>query len=206
MPDADRPQLYLVTPPAFDPDSFADRLAQVLDGAEVACLRLAMAGSDLDAIRRAADTCRAIAHARDVAVVIQTHARLVQPLGLDGVHLTDGARSLRTIRKDIGPDAILGAHCGTTRHEGISAAEIGVDYVAFGPVGASPLGNGRIADPDLFDWWSEMIEIPVVSEGALTQDLVARLAPVSDFLAVGDEIWGAEDPLAAFRALLAPLG
>jgi thiamine-phosphate pyrophosphorylase len=29
---------------------------------------------------------------------------------------------------------------------------------------------------------------------------------VTDFFAVGEEIWGAEDPLAALRALMAPLG
>ncbi|MFN3972338.1 MAG: thiamine phosphate synthase [Gemmobacter sp.] len=206
MPDADRPQIYLITPPAFDPAEFADRVAAVLDGAEVACLRLAMAGSDLDAISRAADTLRGVAHARDVALVIERHALLVPKLGLDGVHLADGARSVRSLRKDLGADAIIGAACGVTRHEGIGAAEAGADYVAFGPVGATGLGDGRIAEADLFDWWSEMIEVPVVAEGGLTADLVARLGPVADFLAIGAEIWNAQDPLGAMRALLAPLG
>lgn len=202
----DRPQLYLVTPAHFDAEVFPDRLARVLDGMQVACLRLAFAGRDLDPIARAADACREVAHARDVAVVIEVHATLVGRLGLDGVHLTDGARSIRKLRKDLGQDAIIGATCGITRHEGISAAEAGADYVAFGPVGETGLGDGSRADLDLFDWWSEMVEVPVVAEGGLTADLVARLGPVTDFLAVGDEIWRAEDPLAALQALLAPLG
>jgi thiamine-phosphate pyrophosphorylase len=204
MPDAERPQIYLVTPPAIDPD-FPDRLAAVLDGAEIACLRLALAGRDADAILRAADACRAVAHARDVAVVIETHARLVGRLGLDGVHLTDGARNVRAMRRELGADAIVGAACGATRHEGINAAEAGADYVAFAPVGDSPLGAAPPAGRDLFAWWSEMIEVPVVAEGALTPALVEALAPVADFLAVGAEIWGAADPLAALRTLLAPL-
>ena len=206
MPDADRPQLYLVTPPVFDAQVFPARLAAVLDGVEVACLRLALAGRDIDAIARAADALRVVAHARDVALVIETHALLVPKLGLDGVHLTDGARNIRKLRKDLGPDAIIGAACGITRHEGINAAEAGADYVAFGPVGATTLGDGSHTDAELFDWWSEMIEVPVVAEGALTADLVARLGPVTDFFAFGDEIWSAADPLAALRHLLAPLG
>jgi thiamine-phosphate pyrophosphorylase len=206
MSDSERPQIYLVTPPALDLGVFPDRLARVLDGHEVACLRLALATRDEDEVARTADALRVVAHARDVAIVIERHVLMVERLGLDGVHLLDGARSVRKVRKDLGQDAIVGAFCGTTRHEGISAAEAGADYVAFGPVGATPLGDGSLAELDLFGWWSEMIEVPVVAEGALTADLVAALGPVSDFLAVGDEIWREDDAEAAMRRLLAPLG
>lgn len=206
MADADRPQIYLITPPEFDLDVFPDRLAAVLDTAEIACLRLALATKDETRIARAADALRAVAHARDVALVIETHVLLVERHGLDGVHLTDGARSIRKLRKDLGADAIIGAYCGTTRHDGISAAEAGADYVAFGPAGQTPLGDGSRAEADLFEWWSEMIEVPVVAEGALTADLIAKLGPVTDFFGIGDEIWQKDDASAALRDLLAPLG
>lgn len=206
MADADRPQIYLITPPELDLAVFPDRLAAVLDSTEIACIRLSLATKDEDRISRTADALRSIAHARDVALVIETHVLLVERLGLDGVHLTDGARSLRKVRKDLGTDAIIGAYCGNTRHDGITAAEGGADYVAFGPVGDTPLGDGSKADAVLFEWWSEMIEVPVVAEGALTAALVAKLGPVTDFFGVGDEIWHADDPAASLRALLAPLG
>lgn len=206
MADALRPQITLITPPALDLAVFPDVLARVLDGAQIACLRLSLAGRDLDLIARAADACREVAHARDVAIVIDAHVLLVERLGLDGVHLPDGARSVRAVRKDLGADAIVGAYCGHTRHDGISAGEAGADYVAFGPVGASALGDGKVAEHGLFEWWSEMIEVPVIAEGALTAGLVAHLAPVTDFFGVGEEIWQAEDPVQALKALLAPLG
>jgi thiamine-phosphate pyrophosphorylase len=205
MSDTERPQIYLVTPPAFDLETYPTRLAAVLDSTEIACLRLALATRDEDVILRAGDAIREIAHARDVAVVIENHILMVERLGLDGVHLMDGARSVRKVRKDL-PDAIIGAACGKTRHEGISAGEGGADYVSFGPVGQTPLGDGSQADFDLFQWWSEMIEVPVVAEGALTADLVARFGPVADFFAVGEEIWTHDDPAAALKVLLAPLG
>lgn len=205
MANEDQPQITLITPPAFTLDVFPDRLAAVLDAHPVACVRLSLATKDLDVIARAADACRVVSHARDVAIVIDTHLLLVERHGLDGVHLMDGARSVRHARKELGSDAIVGAFCGTTRHEGISAAEAGVDYAAFGPIGATPLGDGTQVDLDLFQWWSDMIEIPVIAEGALTADLIAQFGPVTDFFAIGEEIWGTEDASASLKALLASL-
>lgn len=201
MADTEEPQIYLVTPPAFEPQAYAARLAAVLDGCEVACLRLSLATHDEEAIARAADACREVTHARDVALVIDSHIMMVERLGLDGVHLPDGPRSVRAARKALGDEAIVGAFCGTSRHDGIGAGEAGADYVGFGPVGATSLGDGRRAGDDLFTWWSEMIELPVVAEGALDEAAVARLAPVSDFLAFGEEIWGQDDAGAALRCM-----
>lgn len=205
MSEADKPQIYLVTPPELELDVFPTRLAQVLDSAEVACLRMALATRDEDKILRAGDALREVAHARDVPLVIETHVLMVERLGLDGVHLTDGARSVRTVRKDLGADAIVGAFCGASRHEGIGAGEAGADYVAFGPVGGS-LGTGALADQDLFGWWSEMIEIPVVAEAGLDEDTIRALAPMTDFFAIGEEIWRQENAAAALKKLIAAMG
>ena len=60
---------------------------------------------------RAADACREIAHARDVPLVIERHAGLVERLGLDGVHLTD-ARAL-------GPRHPQGARGGCHHRRGL---------------------------------------------------------------------------------------
>lgn len=205
MANEDQPQITLITPPAFSLDVFQDRLAAVLDAHPVACVRLSLATKDQDVIARAADACRVVAHARDVAIVIDTHLLLVERHGLDGVHLLDGARSVRHARKELGSDAIVGAFCGTTRHEGISAAEAGVDYAAFGPIGATALGDGASVDIDLFQWWSDMIEIPVIAEGALTAELIAQFGPVTDFFAIGEEIWNTNNAAATLTTLLASL-
>ena len=36
------------------------------------------------------------------------------------------------------------------------------------------------------------IDLPVVAEGSLSEAIVERLAPVTDFFAVGEEIWSEE--------------
>jgi thiamine-phosphate pyrophosphorylase len=206
MAESERPKIYLVTPPAFDLDSFPDHLSRVLDAQEVACLRLSLATRDEDLVARAADSLREIAHARDIAITIETHVRLVERLGLDGVHLRDGARSVRATRKALGPDAIVGAFCGASRHDGMNAGEAGADYVSFGPAGQSGLGDGTLAPRELFEWWSEMIELPVVAEGALDEETVASLSNVTDFFAVGEEIWREEDAAAALGRLILAMG
>ncbi|MDJ0820912.1 MAG: thiamine phosphate synthase [Paracoccaceae bacterium] len=206
MSQPDQPQLYLITPPEFDLSRFPAQLDAVLKAVDVACLRLSLATREEDRITRAADVVREVAHAHDVAMVIDTHVVLAQRLGLDGVHLSDGARSVRAARKELGTDAIVGAYCGQSRHDGMTAGESGADYVAFGPAGMTVLGDGAQAEFDLFDWWSQMIEVPVVAEGGLTPEIVAELAPVTDFFGIGEEIWRDDDPLGALKTLLAPLG
>ncbi|MEP3330119.1 thiamine phosphate synthase [Sedimentitalea sp.] len=202
MDTPDKPQIYLTTPQAFEAEVFADTLAKVMDSAEIACVRLAMSGRDEDRIARAADTLREVTHTRDVALVIDDHVVLAERLGLDGVHLTDAAKSVRAARKALGPDAIVGSFCGTSRHDGLSAGEAGADYISFGPVGETALGDGSVAELDLFQWWSEVIEIPVVAEGGLTPELLRSLAPITDFFGIGDEIWDADDPAASLATLL----
>ncbi|MEL6608429.1 MAG: thiamine phosphate synthase [Pseudomonadota bacterium] len=206
QPAADHPQIYLITPPEFELSVFTPRLAACLDEVPVACLRLALSTSDEDRISRAADACREVAHARDVAIVIDSHVQMVERLGLDGVHLTDGSRSVRKTRKDLGADAIVGAFCGTSRHDGMSAGEAGSDYVSFGPVTASALGDGSQADRELFAWWSEMIEVPVVAEGLREVADIAPLADVVDFFGLGDVVWEAEDAAAQLRELATAAG
>jgi len=207
MSDAqDKPQLYLITPPDFDLLEFPDVLAACLDATPVACVRLSLATRDEDRIARAADALREVTHARDVALVIDSHMLLVERLGLDGVHLTDGARSVKKMRKELGDDAIVGTFCGSSRHDGLTAGELGADYVSFGPVGQTPLGSGDRAPADLFEWWSQMVEVPIVAEGALDDALVAALAPHTDFFGIGDEIWRDATPDQALLRLVKAMG
>lgn len=206
MNTPEQPQIYLITPSEFELSTFTDALARVLDAHDIACLRLDLASRDEDRIARAADACREVAYMRDVAMVITDHVVLAERLGLDGVHFSDGARPVRAARKALGSDAIVGSFCGASRHDGMNAGEAGADYISFGPVTQTALGDGSVADPGVFEWWSQVIEVPVVAEGGLDLTSVEVLAPVTDFFGVGDEIWRDDDPAGELGRLLAPLG
>jgi thiamine-phosphate pyrophosphorylase len=194
-----RPQLYLIAPAGLQPD-FADRLGAVMDAHPTACLRL-QAGPDAAAIRADTAAIRPVCAARGLPILLEAHFRLAAELRLDGVHLPDGPRHVRAARAALGPEASIGVFCGASRHLGMVAGEAGADYIAFGPVGATELGSGDIARPDLFAWWAELIELPVIAEGGLTADAATNLAPHADFLAIGPEIWRHDDPVAALAAL-----
>ncbi|WP_112322738.1 thiamine phosphate synthase [Oceanibium sediminis] len=196
-------RLTLATPTQFDLVSFRDQLAAALDAVPVACVRLSLASRDEEALARAGDVLREVSHARDVPIIVDDHHGLVTRIGLDGVHLTDGHRRVRELRKALGEDAIVGAYCGTSRHNGMTAAELGADYVSFGPITPAPLlGEEEVAPTDLFIWWSEMIEVPVMAEGRLDDAALQALAPVADFVCLSDEVWLSPDgPIAALERI-----
>lgn len=203
MLDLEHPQIYLTTPRDFELAKFSDQLAHILDSSDIACLRLAMNTLDEIEIGKTADRLRDICHAREVPLVIESHIVMVERLGLDGVHLCDGPRSVRKAREILGKEPIVGSFCGISKHDGMSASESGADYVSFGPVQGATLGDGRIAEIDLFAWWTEMIEVPVVAEGGLSLENFAKLRKVADFIALQDEIWRSESPMARLQAFLA---
>lgn len=207
MPNEDTAKLYLITPPAPRLADFSDTLAGLLDRFEIACVRLSLATRSEEDIARAADTLREVCHRRDVPLVLSDHFLMVERLGLDGVHLSDGARQVRAARKALRQDAIVGTYAHASRHDGMTAGEIGADYVSFGPISPSSLGDGALAPFELFEWWSEMIEIPVVAEGGLSPDQAADLARAADFIALGEELWNHPDGAsAALHGFVARLG
>jgi thiamine-phosphate pyrophosphorylase len=205
MAQDEQPQIYLISPPEFELNNFSDTLSQVLDTYDVACVRLALATRDESRIGKAADLLREVCVARDVAIVIENHVLLSERFGLDGVHLTDGPRGIRAARKELGQEAIVGAFCGASQHDGMNAGEAGADYVSFGPLSGADLGDGTLAEFDVFQWWSQMIELPVVAEGGLDLAQVRALTPVTDFFALGEEIWGSEDPVATLGSFVSAI-
>lgn len=206
MADERQERLYLVTPARPGPE-FVPLLERALAEAPVACLRIDLGDAPEADWRAAIDLLMPPCHAADVAVVVANHWRLVEPLGLDGVHLLDSRASMRDVRKALGADRIIGAWAGASRHRGMVLAEAGADYVAFGPVGETGLlGDDERADDELFRWWSEMIETPCVAEGGVGEAEAARLATSTDFIVPDRRLWEAPDPVARLSACADALG
>jgi len=195
-------RLYLLTPPALLPD-FADLLAATVDAAEVAAVRLCLPGVSDDALARAVGLLRPVTEARGVALVLAGAPSLAVRTGCDGVHLAWGEMEVAAARRILGEGLQLGVFCGGSRDLAMRAGEEGADYVAFGPFA----GGLDDADPDVLGWWAELMELPVVAEGAANGAACAALARAgADFVAVGDAVWSAPTgAAAAVRALHAAL-
>jgi thiamine-phosphate pyrophosphorylase len=184
-------RLYLITPPALDPDRFAKDLEAALAGGDVACLQLRLKDIDDDAIRRAARVLQPIAQERGVAFIMNDRPDLAVELGCDGVHVGEEDAPYAEARRLLGPDRIVGVTCGDSRDRAVTAAEAGADYVAFGAF--FPTMTKQAKHRARFGTvrnWSETTVVPCVAIGGITQENCSPLVEAgADFLAVIGAIW-----------------
>ena len=199
-------RLYLITPPVL-PEGFADSLAAALDAGDVACLQLRLKDAALDDVKRAIEALLPVAHARDVALLLNDDAALAVAMGCDGAHLgqTDGDHA--TARKLL-DNRMLGITCHDSRHLAMKAGELGADYVAFGAFFPTETkATIHLAGVDLLAWWSEMFEIPCCVIGGITAQNCAPLVRAgADFLCVVGAVWNhPEGAAAGVRAMNAAI-
>jgi thiamine-phosphate pyrophosphorylase len=184
-------RLYLITPPAFDPDLFAKELVEALAGGDVASLQLRLKDCDDEAVRRAARALKPIAQDRDVAFIMNDRPDLAAELDCDGVHVGEEDMPYAEARRLLGPHRIVGVTCGASRDRAITAAEAGADYIAFGAFFPSTTKAAKHhADPELVRDWSETTVVPCCAIGGITQRNCGPLVEAGvDFLAVIGAIW-----------------
>ncbi|MDH3235683.1 MAG: thiamine phosphate synthase [Alphaproteobacteria bacterium] len=203
-----RCRLYLITPPALDPDAFADTLAAALDAGDVASVQLRLKDAADDAILRAGEALMPVAHDRDVAFIVNDRADLARDLGADGVHIGQDDLPYEAARLAVGDDAIVGVTCHNSRHLAMDAAEKGADYVAFGAFFPTETKDPKTkADLDLLRWWQDFMTVPCVAIGGITVDNAKVLVDAgADFLAVVAGVWdypqGPAAAVEAFNAIL----
>ena len=126
---------------------------------------------------------------RGVACLIETDARPAERLGTDGLHIAADDEAYRKARDLLGESASIGAGCGQSRHDAMRLAELGVDYIAFGPAAASDIG-GIDQYAELIAWWSEIFVVPCVAWNVDSPEDAARLAALgADFVAPSNRIW-----------------
>jgi thiamine-phosphate pyrophosphorylase len=200
-------QLYLISPPRFDP-GFPEQLKAALDGGSVAAFQLRLKGVVDFEVLRAGEVLKPILAAYDVALIVNDRADLAKQLAADGVHLGQGDGSVAEARKLLGRDAQIGVTCHDSRHLAMEASEAGADYVAFGAFyPTTTKDTTHRPDPSLLTWWTTISGTPCVAIGGIAPDNAAPLvAAGADFLAVSGAVWshrqGPGAGVAAFSALL----
>lgn len=197
-----RPRLYLITPPSFALEDFAAELAHALDAGDVAAVQLRMKEVGDGPILKAAERLLPIAQRAGAAFILNDRPDLAKRVGADGVHVGQDDMPYKQAREILGKDAMIGVTAHDSRHLAMEAAEAGADYVAFGSMFPTTTKEAKTrAEPELIQWWAELMEIPCVAIGGIT---VAN-APVlveagADFLAVSAGVWRHPDgPAQAVR-------
>jgi len=202
-------RLYLITPPRIDDLAvFARTLAAALDAGDVSALQIRLKDVPDEVIAAAVDVLTPIAHARDVAIILNDRPDLAAKYGCDGVHVGQSDASYAQARKLVGSERIVGVTCHDSRHLAMEAAEAGADYVAFGAFFPTTTKDAPTkAEPEILTIWQETMEVPCVAIGGITAENVAIVAAAgADFAAVSAGLWAHPDgPAAAVRAINAAI-
>lgn len=178
-------RLYLQVPAPLTAKLEA-QLVQALTDTTVACVLLCnIEQADEMHLDRLLDRVQAAG----VACLIEKDIECAERLGADGVHVPADAELYRRARASLGESANIGAGCGLNRHDAMNMAEIGADYVAFGPEIAGDI-DAIDQCAELIAWWSEIFVVPCVAwnidDAEQAEDFARRGA---DFVAPSRALW-----------------
>jgi thiamine-phosphate pyrophosphorylase len=188
-----RCRLYLQVPAPLTAKLEA-QLGQALANSSAACVLLCDDGQPID--ETLADRIIDLAQRAGVACLIENDIALAERLGADGVHIAADAELYESARSLLGESANIGVACGFDRHEAMRLAEMGANYVAFGP--ENPGDADAVAEcEELIAWWSEILVVPCVAWNIDVPKQAARLTSAgADFVAPSRTIWQ-DDPAAS---------
>jgi thiamine-phosphate pyrophosphorylase len=153
----------------------------------------------------------ALLQTHDVAALLADEPRLARTLKADGCHLraeVDGTAAYTEARDILGRRAIVGAEAGLSRHQAMSLAEAGAEYVGF-----AVSGEGRGAGLDLIDWWADLFQVPCIALDVTDAETArAAAAAGADFVQhtidpalPADALLDRVDAIAAAIGLAAPV-
>jgi len=156
----------------------------------------------------AAGAFRAAASETGALFVVNDRPDLVAACGADGVHVGQDDLSPAEARALVGPDRIVGRSTHAPAQADAASADPDVDYLAVGPVHATPTKPGRpAAGLDYVSYAARTVTKPWFAIGGLDAGNVdAVLARGAERIVVVRAITEAADPEAAARALGERLG
>jgi thiamine-phosphate pyrophosphorylase len=197
-PPRPKPRLYLATPVVDDPQPLATSLPGLLAGADIAAVLVRLQPSDpRSMISRVKALAPAVQNA-GAALLLDGQVELVARAGADGAHVS-GIRALEEALPTLKPDRIAGAGGLATRHDSMTAGELGADYVLFGEPDAQGKRPSVDAIRERLEWWAELFEPPCVGYADTRDEAYAFARAGADFVLVGDLVWA--DPRGAAVAL-----
>jgi len=194
-------RLYLVCDAR--PRAFLD--AALRGGADIVQLR--DKSLDDDALVTAAREFRAAADAAGALFILNDRPDLVAACDADGVHIGQDDGAAGAARATVGPDRVVGRSTHEPAQGTEAEADPDVDYLAVGPVHATPTKPGRpAAGLGYVEWAAAHVSKPWFAIGGLDETTVeAAVAHGARRVVVVRALTGAADPAAAARALRARL-
>jgi thiamine-phosphate pyrophosphorylase len=198
-----QPRLYLITPAVDDAPTFALTLQPALAAGDVAAVLLRLADGDERTQINRIKALGPLVQEHGAALLVDGHSELVARSGADGAHLT-GIDAITAALGKLKPDWIVGAGGLAIRHDAMSAAEGGVDYVMFGEPDEHNERPSFEAILERVSWWAEVFEAPCVAYAGAIGEVAPLVEAGADFIALGAWIWSDPANIAATIATATP--
>ena len=194
-------RLYLVCDAR--PRAFLE--AALRGGVDVIQLRDKALGDDK--VVAAAREFRAAADAAGALFILNDRPDLVAACGADGVHVGQDDGRVADVRAVVGPERIVGRSTHAPDQGAAADADADVDYLAVGPVHATPTKPGRpAAGLEYVEWAAANVSKPWFAIGGLDAGNVREVtARGAGRIVVVRAIASAADPEAVARELRAAL-
>ena len=190
-----KPYFNIVTPKDIgqilktERKKFFRRLHEILEVKKIGSIRLEAANLRRNEAKEIIDLIKQIS-GNKIPILLENNIDLVVQLKLDGVHLTDGQKFVSAAKALLSQDQVIGAFCGSSKHSGFVASEHGANYISFRADYNSIQNNNGIGD--LFKWWEEFIEIPIMGECSDNCLISKNIWNYCDIISLKNRIWNSE--------------
>jgi thiamine-phosphate pyrophosphorylase len=189
-------RLVLVTSPVSEPHRIASALAACCEAADVAAVLVRLSpGGEAELIMRVHALAPAV-QTRGTALLLDGRAELAVRTGADGAQL-NSIETLRAALPLLKPDRIAGCGALKARHDSMTAAEAGADYVLFGEPDERDHRPGFDAVRERVAWWAELFSIPCVGYAATLTEAGELARAGADFVALPEGVWNSSEGVGA---------
>jgi len=187
--------VYILTPePAPTLDELEEKItATIRAGAAVVQYR----SKQSNRLKRMeeAGALLSLCHAHGVPFIINDDVELAIQLNADGVHVGKEDATPQSVRRELGPQAIIGVSCYDSVARAVAATKTGADYIALGsffPSKTKPDAS-RCTKKVLKDV-AARVRLPVVAIGGITpENATGLLTCGADLLAVINGVFATSD-------------
>ena len=195
--------LYAVTDRAWvGTKSLYEQVKEALENG-VTCLQLREKELDESDFLKEAKQILALCKEYKVPFIVNDNVNIAIACKADGIHIGQEDMELKSVRKLVGKDMIIGVSVHTVE-EAIKAQEGGADYIGIGAVFATSTKT----DVDVLSFETlksicEAVDIPTVAIGGIKKDNICKLKGSGiDGVAVVSAIFAAKDIATATKELL----
>jgi thiamine-phosphate pyrophosphorylase len=141
-----------------------------------------------------------------VELIINDKPIIAKKVNADGCHIGQKDSNLKTSRKILGKNKIIGVTCHNSKKFALNAKRNGADYVAFGAFFKSSTKKTAFkANLEILRWAKKKINIPTVAIGGINNSNYKKIiSNKASFIACSNYVWKNKktDPVSAINKFI----